>query len=689
MHPKTNKYKLIAMRKISIIALLSLCLAVSAQEIQFTKGKEYNFGNIPELAGKVITVFEYVNTGNVPLVLTSVRTSCGCAAPTWTDAPLEPGQRGMIKVSYNPAGRPGRFQKTITITSNALTTPTEKLYIKGEVFPGVATVDFPGEVGFRGSGANTNLASKTTPAATTSSTPSQPPLFSMVDGSLKFVDKTNNNRIDADERCNIIFKIHNSGKGSAVGCEVRVRITGSTEGIVAKNIPLPTIASGETYEVNIPITSNVNTQNGNATFSIEVYEPNGWGVAPFDLTVATKAYEAPFLQVVDYNISSISGKIRKMEPFTLTFNLQNTRYGDAENVHVKVNLPANVFVMDGNAELSYPLIKSGEVKSIQITLAANNNYAITNIPVTIDIKEKHGKFAENKNLDIALNQTTSGSIKIAAIDEPEQERKEIQKAMLTSEVDRNIPTTDAKNPNTFVLIIANENYQQVASVPFALNDGKIFKQYCEKTLGIPANNIRLQNDATGGQIQAQLDWLRSIVGMFDNPNIILYYAGHGIPDEANKTAYLLPVDGYTNNLKTCIKLDELYASLGTLPAKQITVFMDACFSGSKREQGMLASARAVALKTNPGAPQGNMVVFSAAQGDETAYPNREKQHGLFTYYLLKKLQETEGNVSLQELGNYITTNVKQQSVLLNAKIQSPCVIPSASLTSEWQTWTLK
>lgn len=677
------------MRKISIITLLSLCIAVSAQEIQFTKGKEYNFGNIPELGGRVTTVFEYVNTGNAPLVLTSVRTSCGCTAPTWTDEPLEPGQRGMIKVTYNASGRPGRFQKTITVTSNAITTPTEKLYIKGEVFPGVATVSSPGVVGFTGGGANTNLASTTTSSSTQSSTPSQPPLFSMVDGSLKFVDKTNNNRIDADEKCNIIFKILNSGKGTAVGCEVRVRITGSKEGIVAKNIPLPTIASGETYEVNIPIASNVNTQNGNATFSIEVYEPNGWGVAPFDLTVATKAYEAPFLQVVDYNISSISGKIRKMEPFTLTFNLQNTQYGDAENVHVKVNLPANVFVMDGNSELSYPLIKSGEVKSIQITLAANNNYASTNIPVTIDIKEKHGKFSENKSLDIALNQSTSGSINIAAKDEPEQERHEIQKAMLTSEVDRNIPSTGTKNPNTFVLIIANENYQQVASVPFALNDGKVFKQYCEKTLGIPANNIRLQNNATGGQIQAQLDWLKSVVGMFDDPSIILYYAGHGIPDEANKTAYLLPVDGYTNNLKTCIKLDELYASLGTLPAKQITVFMDACFSGSKREQGMLASARAVALKTNPGSPQGNMVVFSAAQGDETAYPDREQQHGLFTYYLLKKLQETQGDITLKALGDYITKEVSRQSLIVNSKKQTPTVTASYTLGSDWQLWTLK
>ena len=519
--------------------------------------------------------------------------------------------------------------------------------------------------------------------------PSQPPLLAIQEGTLVFSDATHNNAIDATEQCAVRFKIQNRGKGSANNCEARIKLSGYTTGIKVQTVKLPAIAVGQTYEVTIPIIADINTKDGNVTFSIEVYEPNGWGVAPFDLTVATKAYEAPFMQVVDYQIASNSGIIKKMEPFTLMFNLQNTKYGDAENVRVKINMPTNVFVMDGSPELSFPLVKSGEAKSIKLTLAANNNYPTTNIPITIEIKEKYGKFAENKQLDIALNQTASSSITIAAKEEPKQERKEIQLATLTADVDRNIPKTDFLNKNTFVLIIANENYQTLASVPYAINDGKIFRQYCEHTLGIPAKNIHAQANATGNQIKAQINWLSNVVEVFDNPNIIFYYAGHGIPDEASKTAYLLPVDGSGTDVSTGYKLDDLYAALGNMPASRITVFMDACFSGSKREEGMLASARGVALKAKSGVPQGNMVVFSAAQGNETAYPNREKQHGLFTYYLLKKLQQTEGDVSLQELGNYIITNVKQQSVLLNSKLQTPCVTPSATLDASWQNWKLK
>ena len=68
---------------------------------------------------------------------------------------------------------------------------------------------------------------------------------------------------------------------------------------------------------------------------------------------------------------------------------------------------------------------------------------------------------------------------------------------------------------------------------------------------------------------------------------------------------------------------------------------------------MLATARGVAIKPKASTPGGNVIVFSAATGDETAYPYDEKGHGLFTYFLLKKLQENKGNVTLGELSAYL------------------------------------
>ena len=62
---------------------------------------------------------------------------------------------------------------------------------------------------------------------------------------------------------------------------------------------------------------------------------------------------------------------------------------------------------------------------------------------------------------------------------------------------------------------------------------------------------------------------------------------------------------------------------------------------------------------------------------------------MFTFYLLKKLQETKGEVTLQELGDYIIKNVKQQSILLNGKSQTPCVMASPEVGAAWREWTLK
>lgn len=116
-------------------ALLAISALVFAQQPVITFEKtEHDFGKINEADGRVTTIFTFKNEGMAPLVLSNVRASCGCTTPTWTKTPIEPGQTGDITVTYNPNGRPGRFQKTITVTSNA-TVPTTKLTIKGEVIP--------------------------------------------------------------------------------------------------------------------------------------------------------------------------------------------------------------------------------------------------------------------------------------------------------------------------------------------------------------------------------------------------------------------------------------------------------------------------------------------------------------------------------------------------------------------------
>ncbi|MBQ8502495.1 MAG: caspase family protein [Bacteroides sp.] len=259
-----------------------------------------------------------------------------------------------------------------------------------------------------------------------------------------------------------------------------------------------------------------------------------------------------------------------------------------------------------------------------------------------------------------------------------------------SEVDNAPVGVAVSNAKTFVIIIANEKYAREVEVPYSLNDGKIFASYCQKTLGLPEQNIRLIENATLNDLKYNLSWLKQVMEAYNGEaKVLFYYAGHGIPDEAEKTAYLLPVDGYASDATTGYCLQTLYQELGQMPAKSVSVFLDACFSGAKREGDMLASARGVAIKVKESAPKGNMVVFSAAQGDETAYPYKEQQHGMFTYYLLKKLQETKGEATLGEICEYVTDQVRKQSIVVNGKMQTPTLVPSASVGEAWKGWKLK
>ncbi|MBO7143823.1 MAG: caspase family protein [Salinivirgaceae bacterium] len=265
-----------------------------------------------------------------------------------------------------------------------------------------------------------------------------------------------------------------------------------------------------------------------------------------------------------------------------------------------------------------------------------------------------------------------------------------KKILGVSDIDTDIPISNVKSDNTFAVIIANEDYQQVAQVPYAVNDGRVFAEYCRKVLGLNDNNIHFVDNATLNNMKFHINWLKNVIEAYNGEaRVIFYYAGHGIPDESQKTAYLLPIDGYGTDVSTGYKLDDLYSTLGNLPSKSVTVFLDACFSGANRDGQMLASARGVAIKAKSSAPVGNMVVFSAAQGDETAYPNNEQQHGMFTYYLLKKIKETEGDVTYKDLGDYVTDNVRKQSIVVNGKSQTPVVVPSATVGGNWESWKLK
>lgn len=256
-----------------------------------------------------------------------------------------------------------------------------------------------------------------------------------------------------------------------------------------------------------------------------------------------------------------------------------------------------------------------------------------------------------------------------------------------ADVDINIPINrSGSNADTYCVIMANEKYSEAADVAYAAHDGEVFKEYCVKTLGIPEKQVKTYINATYTDVKKAFNNIKTFASVMDGKaKIIFYYAGHGIPNERDKAAYLLPVDGSPTDLTTCYKLGDLYAQLGNSNIQQCTVLLDACFSGVGRGSGdALVEARSVAISPREEKLNGNIVVFAATTANETAMAYQEKRHGMFTYYLLSELKKSHGQTSFGELFHAVTSDVKKNSFVENDKLQTPSVYSSVSMRGKWQ-----
>lgn len=271
----------------------------------------------------------------------------------------------------------------------------------------------------------------------------------------------------------------------------------------------------------------------------------------------------------------------------------------------------------------------------------------------------------------------------------QESTSELARAMNQS-IDYGIPNTSKVNEKTYAIVIANENYKRVPNVPYAINDGKIFHKYLMSSFGVPEGNIEFLEDASLNDIKYALGNVAQRCQAFkDQCSVIVYYAGHGVPDDKTAEAFLLPVDGFGTDPSSGLNLDDFYATLSEMQAKSVVVLLDACFSGAKRDGGMLMATRGITIKPKMHVPDGKLIVLSATSNEETAFPIEDQKHGLFTYTLLRKIQETGGDITWGELADHVSETVKNRSIDLNGKLQTPTVSVSSSMKEIWRNLKLR
>ena len=311
-----------------------------------------------------------------------------------------------------------------------------------------------------------------------------------------------------------------------------------------------------------------------------------------------------------------------------------------------------------------------------------------------DLTKEPGYNPKNYTVNVAVPLIDMKQYEVADQIQPQKNETLINPAV-TPDVDINIPASSVQKENTYALIIGNEDYSSFqtglsseVNVDFAVNDAVVFKEYCVKTLGIREKQVKLLKNATATIMKQGISWLNNLAKIDSGKaEIIFYYSGHGLPHEMTKQPYLIPVDVSGNNIEDGIRLSDVFHKLSQYPSKRITIFLDACFSGGARNQGLLAM-KGVKIKPDTVSASGNMVAFCSSTGDESSGVYRENKHGFMTYFLLKRLQETAGDVTYKDLGSYIIEKVIKETSL-ESKPQTPQVLYSPQLEKIWESWRMK
>ena len=238
----------------------------------------------------------------------------------------------------------------------------------------------------------------------------------------------------------------------------------------------------------------------------------------------------------------------------------------------------------------------------------------------------------------------------------------------TSDVD-SVPTTvpPRKRP-AYAVVVGIEQYRQgLPKADFADHDARIMRDYLVKGLGYQEENVvLLSNDhATKTDMEKYFEkWLGNRVDQGDS--VFIYFSGHGAPNPKTGEAYIVPYDGDPAYIDTTgYPLKRLYEQLAKLPAKEVVVLLDSCFSGAGGRSVLAKGARPMGLSSEKAmVAGGKTVVMAASSGDQISSTYTTKSHGLLTYFFLKGLQgegdqNKDGVIEIGELFNYMKPQVER------------------------------
>ncbi|MHA1569191.1 MAG: caspase family protein [Alphaproteobacteria bacterium] len=500
---------------------------------------------------------------------------------------------------------------------------------------------------------------------------------------VEFLDPDGNNLLDAEQTAQVIVTVTNNG-GPAHNIAVELAPIGQVRHIsVTEKQNIPGLKTGESQKLTFQLSAAFEIQTGQAAFRVDVRDAEGNQARPVELQIATAEFRAPKLAVTDWGIDDSgagssfgngNGRAERGETVEITAVVQNQGQGRAQNVTADIAVPEGIFFM-GQKRINLGDLEPGDFRKLKFSFTIRMDYAGgEQLPFALQLSEARGSYGHQEAMNVTIGRQARLAGEVA-----EPERVVVQgqapdevaigaAPTVRVDVDEDIPATGASNPNAFAVIIGNRNYrhQGAPNVDYAIRDAQMMREYLIKVLGYKPGNIRLLTDATKAQFEATFGtagnhrgWLFNQVKP-ERSDVFVYYSGHGAPDVNTGQAYLVPADADPGALAfNGYNLETLYKNLAQIPARNMTIVLDTCFSGGTATGQMLvAAASPLHLDAQTSAPANAETFTSTGPGQVSSwYP--QMRHGLFTYFFLKGLRGAadrngDHKITAGEMKQYLT-----------------------------------
>lgn len=552
-----------------------------------------------------------------------------------------------------------------------------------------------------------------------------PPLLNI---NIDFLDENNVHKEDAlsaTKSAKIKVTISNEG-GSANNLVVDIQpkngktINGLTFGETTfTNISLK---NGEKKDFIVPVTTDSKLLRDSIEMVIDVMDPK-YGYAE---SAVLKFHTLQLLKGrvivqgvrliekgVGLKASILDEKLQKQELAIARLTVQNV--GDDELKNLKYLIESN----DNFVQIWDPYItrtkegvltnlKVGESADIDVKVFVANAYKGSSefLPISITFFEP---FVDNPiahSIKLPLDKTIE-PIKVYAVNNvPDNNKSQsvvsifTQSTRITSNLKNihSIPNTDPIYKNAIAIVLGVQKNKYInPPAPYAANDAELMGKYFKYALGIEDVRVYTDSEVPSSKLydlfERNGELANQLYALKDSIDVFIYYSGHGIPypEKSPTDVYLFPFDGKNDESITSrgYSINRLYNNLAQLPAKSVTVMLDACFSGSSSRASAeiesvpigghkaLIEVSEINYENKPwDDPKKQFRVITSSSGTQTTIANDQSKSGLFTYFLALGMQgeadsDSNGEVTMSELYNYININLPKEALRIKNHKQNP------------------